>query len=145
MGFNSGFKGLKEQTENALLINMRICIHFTTGYFVIKILPVPGLWAGTPLNTADVTRVLAVIPCRSRSTNTAFLPRAQGPGVQCLLCLFWQRQKIFHLARYFVLLYVSCIIASSFTEFKINFKTCRLLIEYRARGIRLYTFTHILV
>ena len=129
--------------KNAMLISIRICIHSTIGYSVTKILSIPGLWDGTPLKTAVVTRVLAVIPCRSRSTNTAFLPCAQGTGVQCLLCLFRQRHKTFRLALCFALLYASCIIPSCFREFKINFKTCKLLIGFWAQEIRPYT--HILV
>jgi len=74
--------------KNAMLINIWICIHFKTGHSLTKILSVLGLWTGTPLKTADVKSLLAVISCRSRSTNTTFLPRAQGAGVQCLLCLF---------------------------------------------------------
>jgi len=74
--------------KNAMLINIWICIHFKTGRAVTKLLSVLGLWTGAALKTADVTSLLIVISCRSRSTNTVFLHRVQGAGVQCLLCLF---------------------------------------------------------
>jgi hypothetical protein len=68
-----------------------------------------------------------------------------GAGVQCLLCLLWQRHKLICQALNFSFLHVSCIIPSSLKQFTINFVTCTLPIELLARGISSYLFRRILV
>jgi hypothetical protein len=135
---------LKAHMTNAMLINIQIWIHFTIRYSVTNSFRSLALdryatencrcHVRTCCDTLQVTFYKHSLPA-SCSGGRGSMP----------LCLFWQRHKIFHLTRYFALHYVSCIIPYSCTEFTINFKTFRLLIGLRARGICQYTFTHILV
>ena len=136
---------LREQMKNTLLINIRTCIRFTIGYSLKKYCAF--LESGPVRHWKLLTSrayLLWYLAGHVPQTQPSCLV-LRGPGFNAF-CVCSDEDT-----RYFVsLVILPCSMGHALFHLalqssKLILKTCRLLIRFRARGIRPCTFTHILV